>query len=40
MRSENEPDNKSIGVKVEVAKNFDKLGYKFDKDIFIEFHAL
>lgn len=39
MKSEEEPDNEGAGVKVAVAKNFEKLVTKSEKDIFIEFYA-
>lgn len=39
LKSEDEPDNTDAGVKVAVAKNFDSLVTKSEKDIFIEFYA-
>lgn len=39
MKSEDEPDNEGAGVKVAVAKNFDKLVTNSEKDILIEFYA-
>lgn len=39
LKSEDEPDNTDAGVKVAVAKNFDNLVIKSEKDIFIEFYA-
>lgn len=39
MKSEDEPDNEGAAVKVAVAKNFDKLVTKSEKDVLIEFYA-
>lgn len=39
MKSEEEPDNTDAGVKIAVAKNFESLVTKSEKDIFIEFYA-
>lgn len=39
MKSEDEPDNEGAGVKIAVAKNFEKLVTKSEKDILIEFYA-
>lgn len=39
MKSEPEPDNVDANVKVAVAKNFESLVTKSEKDIFIEFYA-
>lgn len=39
LKSEDLPDNTDAAVKVAVAKNFDELVTKSEKDIFIEFYA-
>merc|ERR1712083_148008 len=39
LKSEPAPDNSAAGVKVAVAKNFDELVTKSEKDVLVEFYA-
>merc|ERR1712096_454221 len=39
IKSEPVPDNSAAGVKVAVAKNFDELVTKSEKDVLVEFYA-